>query len=112
MCTVLLPPGVNPIEVKYIISYRIISYDSQQGRRLFHSANCPVQLWKLPNLLFDWHQGLINQSQKSPQGESGHSSPLHVQFTSPTPYDFHSMQNDNFTFYFATTIRSDNLFHT
>jgi hypothetical protein len=25
MCTVLLPPGVNPIAVKYIISY-IISY--------------------------------------------------------------------------------------
>jgi len=26
MCTVLLPPGVNPIAVKYIISYHIISY--------------------------------------------------------------------------------------
>jgi hypothetical protein len=26
MCTVLLPPGGNPIAVKYIISYHIISY--------------------------------------------------------------------------------------
>jgi len=26
MCTVLLPPGVNPIAVKYIISYHTISY--------------------------------------------------------------------------------------
>jgi len=26
MCTVLLPPGGNPIAVKYIISYRIVSY--------------------------------------------------------------------------------------
>ena len=26
MCTVLLPPGVYPIVVKYIISYHIISY--------------------------------------------------------------------------------------
>ena len=26
MCTVLLPPGGNPIAVKYIISYHIVSY--------------------------------------------------------------------------------------
>jgi hypothetical protein len=25
-----------------------IGFDFQQDRRLFHSANCPVQLWKLP----------------------------------------------------------------
>jgi hypothetical protein len=87
-------------------------FDSQQDRRLFHSANFPVQLWKLPNLLPDWHQGLINQSQKYPQGESGHSSPLRAQFTYPTPYAFHGTQNDNFIFYFTTTTRSDTLFNT
>ena len=34
MCTVLLPPGDNPIVVnKYIISYRIISYDALREER-------------------------------------------------------------------------------
>jgi hypothetical protein len=89
-----------------------IWFDSKQDRRLFHSANCPVQLQKPPNLLLDWQQGLIHQSPKSPQGESGHPSLLHAQFTSPTPYPFHDTWNDNFTCYCTTTIRSDTLFHS
>jgi hypothetical protein len=33
MCTVLLTPGVNPIAVKYIISYHIISNDAVASAR-------------------------------------------------------------------------------
>jgi hypothetical protein len=36
MCTVLLPPGVNPIAVnKYIISYRIIVTNPEFPRQIF-----------------------------------------------------------------------------
>ena len=37
MCTVLLPPGVNPIAVKYIISY-IISYITHVHCKLYYPA--------------------------------------------------------------------------
>ena len=37
MCTVLLPPGVNPIAVnKYIISYYIISYHTSYHHVIYH----------------------------------------------------------------------------
>jgi hypothetical protein len=35
MCTILLPPGVNPIAVKYIIIYRVISYIMFDGLGLY-----------------------------------------------------------------------------
>jgi len=45
MCTVLLPPGVYPIAVKYIISYYKLSY-----QLWFHTTpNTMLQLkWTVP----------------------------------------------------------------
>jgi hypothetical protein len=36
MCTVLLPPGVNTIAVKYIIPYHIISYHIKSHHIIYH----------------------------------------------------------------------------
>jgi len=47
MCTVLLPPGVNPIAVKYIISY-IISLKKPKGRYIDNKEmdrKCCVKGW-------------------------------------------------------------------
>jgi hypothetical protein len=45
MCTVLLPPGVYPIAVKYIISYHIISYQTQiYFQKNISLYNCNVSI--------------------------------------------------------------------
>ena len=38
VCTVLLPPGVNPIAVKYIVSYHIIMFLISNFRSLLNDA--------------------------------------------------------------------------
>ena len=54
MCTVLLPPGVNPIAVKYIISYHIsyhiisyhiISYHIISYHIILYRFKCSVPIW-------------------------------------------------------------------
>jgi hypothetical protein len=51
MCTVLLPPGGNPIAVKYIISYRII-YHIIILVRLLLNLNFSTVIRKFSNIKF------------------------------------------------------------
>ena len=47
MCTVLLPPGVNPVAVKYIIPYRTVTMKKMEKRRGGEATQYSMSLTEL-----------------------------------------------------------------